>query len=106
MIARTCSSYSLFVARRVVSGPSGRTISKEKERTACKEKRGKKETKEKKDEEMKGNREKEGKGRQGKSRGKQSCQKWSYPCYEIATGTKLEPELYSRKSTKILECLF
>lgn len=35
MIARTCSSYSLFVARRVVSGPSGRTIGKEKKGSAC-----------------------------------------------------------------------
>lgn len=31
LIARTCSSYSLFVARRVVSGPSGRTIGGEEE---------------------------------------------------------------------------
>lgn len=41
LIARTCSSYSLFVARRVVSGPSGRTIRKEEEGSACAKKRGK-----------------------------------------------------------------
>lgn len=49
MIARTCSSYSLFVARRVVSGPSGRTIGKEKKGSACvkKERENKKGGKEK-----------------------------------------------------------
>lgn len=44
------------------------------------------------------------KGGQGANRAVRSGR--SYPWYEIATGTKLEPELHSRKSTKILECLF